>query len=96
MKLVGMLFGVICGLSCFGQSVYINSVIEQGTSMGISPCEPSIAVSQKDPAYMVAGAILDKVYTSSDSGMTWTIATLKSRFGVFGDPCIVASPKGGF
>ncbi len=90
------MLGMLCVLSGFGQSNYTNVVIEKGSSRGISPCEPSIAVSQADPAHVVAGAILDKVYTSADSGKTWTIGTLTSQFGVFGDPCIVASPKGDF
>lgn len=45
---------------------------------------------------MVAGAILNRVFTSADSGQTWTEAPLKSSLGVFGDPAIVASPKGDF
>ncbi len=61
--------------------------IEDGT--GYAPCEPSIAISQKNPKKIVAGAILDKVYTSKDGGVTWTKERLKSDLGVYGDPCVI-------
>lgn len=79
------------------QSDYENILIEEyNGSDRYQPCEPSIAISQTNSKYIVAGSILDKVYTSSDTGRTWTIDRLESVYGVFGDPCIVASPKGGF
>ena len=45
---------------------------------------------------MVAGSILDNVYRSSDGGVTWKHDKLESSFGVFGDPCVVASHTGDF
>ena len=45
---------------------------------------------------MVMRSILDNVYTSQDGGKTWTKDVLTSRYGVFGDPCVVASPRGDF
>ncbi len=64
--------------------------------MGYPPCEPSIAISPVDPDVVVAGAILDNVYHSRDGGVSWTRQRLRSPFGVFGDPCVVASPRGDF
>lgn len=61
-----------------------------------APCEPGIAISLKNPAEMVAGAVLDYVFTSSDSGKTWKAEQLESRYGVYGDPCIVSDHKGRF
>lgn len=75
--------------------VYKNVLIDDSAN-GYQPCEPSIAIDVTDPSVIVAGAILDKVYLSRDSGKTWEIDRLESRFGVFGDPCIVASPTGWF
>lgn len=80
----------------WGQSTYKNIVIERYNGKGFQPCEPSIAIDVNDPSIIVGGAILDKVYTSQDSGKTWSIDRLKSRYGVYGDPCIVSSPKGSF
>lgn len=98
MRGIGLFVFLVMGASlCSAQSKYENILIEEfnGTDR-YQPCEPSIAISQTKPERIVAGSILDKVYTSADSGRTWTIDRLKSPLGVFGDPCIVASPKGGF
>jgi len=45
---------------------------------------------------MVGGAVLNHVFTSSDSGKTWSIDHLTSPLGVYGDPCLSAGPKGEF
>jgi hypothetical protein len=63
---------------------------------GYQPCEPSIAISPANPNIMVAGSILDNVYHSEDGGVNWTHNKLNSSLGVFGDPCVVASPTGDF
>lgn len=78
------------------QSSYENILLDGYSGKGYQPCEPSIVVSLTDQSKLVAGSILDKVYTSADSGRTWTIDKLTSPMGVFGDPCIVASPLGSF
>ncbi len=59
-------------------------------------CEPSLAVSKANPAYQVAGAILDQVFYSSDSGKTWTRDTLTSSYGVWGDPVLISDYQGNF
>ncbi len=70
-----------------------NVLIFDGYGLGYQPCEPSIAVSPKNPQWLVAGSILDNVHISKDGGWTWSSSKLESKYGVFGDPCIVASPK---
>lgn len=60
------------------------------------PCEPSIAISMKDRDNIVAGAILDKVYSSTDGGETWTTTRLESPYGVYGDPVVISDKKGDF
>jgi hypothetical protein len=59
-------------------------------SAEFEPEEVSIAISPQNPANMVAGSNLDRVYTSTDSGKTWSNRQLKSKYGVYGDPCLVA------
>ncbi|MFN0033859.1 MAG: sialidase family protein [Saprospiraceae bacterium] len=64
---------------------------------GHGPCEPSIAVSPKNPQNVVAGAILNRYYWSKDGGRTWENDILKSKSsGVFGDPVLIADWKGNF
>ncbi|MCB0593095.1 MAG: exo-alpha-sialidase [Lewinellaceae bacterium] len=71
-----------------------NILIGQGSFAG--PCEPSIAISPADPDRVVAGAILDRVYYSEDGGKTWQGDRLRSPFGVYGDPVILADYAGRF
>lgn len=59
-------------------------------------CEPTIAVNPRHPNNIVAGAVLDNVYYTKDSGKTWSKSQLKSPFGVYGDPTIIADDKGNF
>jgi hypothetical protein len=71
-------------------------IFEQSTAASYAPCEPSIAINPSNPSELVAGAVLNYVATSKDSGRTWKNDQLKSRYGVFGDPCIAADHKGRF
>jgi Neuraminidase (sialidase) len=75
---------------------YTNIKIYEGKGGGIGPCEPSIAINPANPAQLVAGAVLNDVCHSLDSGRTWQCTKLTSDYGVWGDPCIVADKKGQF
>ncbi len=79
------------------QSQYKNILIDKQTStQEYPPCEPSLCINPANPAHIVAGAILDRVYISNDTGSTWIEKTMHSKLGVFGDPCIIADRKGKF
>lgn len=82
--------------SNFPKEVKNVRVDDPGKRRMYPPCEPSIAISQKDPKIVVAGAILDYVYRSEDGGKTWTTDQLESEYGVFGDPCIASDKEGAF
>jgi hypothetical protein len=71
-------------------NIYAQDFSPVTISDDFEPEEVSIAISPADPALMVAGSNLDRVYTSKDSGRTWTNKTLESKYGVYGDPCVVA------
>lgn len=72
----------------------------QHTNIRISnqsnPNEPSICINPKNPRYLVAGANLNNVYSSSDTGRTWSISTMNSTFGVWGDPVILVDTANAF
>jgi len=70
--------------------------IDEGRLFSTGPCEPSICIDPNNKDRIVAGSILDKVYTSADGGKTWTKNTLKSSLGVYGDPVVRANYKGDF
>ncbi len=61
-----------------------------------NPVEPSIFINSNNPAIIMAGANIDKVYISTDTGRTWSFDTLKSNSGVMGDPCITSDTAGNF
>lgn len=61
-----------------------------------SPNEPSICLDPKHPNRLVAGANLNNVYTSQDTGKTWTQAQMFSPYGVWGDPTIGVDTAGSF
>lgn len=80
--------------SLFAQ--FPNIQLDKADGKGYAPCEPSIAINPTNPDNMVAGAILDKVYTTFDGGKTWSKQQIRSPYGVYGDPCIIADSKGTF
>ena len=65
--------------AAYAQSNFKNIKILERTGLGYNPCEPSIAISKKDPSYMVAGAVLKYVSVSADSGKTWQTKKMRSR-----------------
>ena len=84
-------------------SISLGNVYGQYTNIKIDniqmiygPCEPSIAISPKDPNTIVAGSLLNRVYHSKDAGKTWILDTLSSPYGVYGDPCVIADNDGNF
>lgn len=100
MKKAVVLF-LLCAFSLFGwtqanRNYSPKNVVIHSKSGGGYLCEPSISVSSKNPAIQVAGAVLNNLYTSIDSGKTWQIQQLSSEYGVYGDPCIINNGKGNF
>ena len=69
-------------------------MIGESAPMRRGICEPSISINKKDPNNVTAGAILDKVFYSNDGGLTWTGDTLKSSYGVWGDPVLISDFEG--
>ncbi|MBK6930794.1 MAG: exo-alpha-sialidase [Saprospirales bacterium] len=79
------------------QRHFPNILIAQGQKGGyFGPCEPSICVNPKNPKNIAAGAILNRYYWSNDGGRHWSAGTLKSSYGVYGDPVLIADNAGHF
>lgn len=73
-----------------------NICIAKPGQGGMQPCEPSIAINPKNTKNIVAGVILDTAIWTLDGGATWTPVRLKSQYGVFGDPTLIADQQGNF
>ncbi len=61
-----------------------------------SPNEPSICINPKNTQELVAGANLNNVYYSHDSGANWTKASVSCPWGIWGDPVIGVDTAGAF
>ncbi|HAQ37461.1 MAG TPA: glycosyl hydrolase [Saprospirales bacterium] len=61
-----------------------------------SPNEPTIMIDPQNPDIVVAASNLNLYYYSSDGGKTWTVNTLTSPYGVWGDPVMVVDTAGHF
>lgn len=98
------LFSITSG---FGQ--YEIVTIAKDKIGGIGPCQPSLFISPKSPNIMVSSFISEKtmqtsgtktrhnkIYLSKDFGKTWSARNIKSKYGDFGDPCIIADNSGYF
>ncbi|MEQ1823061.1 MAG: glycosyl hydrolase [Fimbriimonadaceae bacterium] len=73
-----------------------RNILIAATKPGMSPCEPSIAVSKKDPRNIVAGVILDREIYTKDGGKTWTEQRISSPHGTYGDPAVISDHEGNF
>ncbi len=87
-----LLFSAFAGCLACAQPKNIRIAQSENLRRGI--CEPSIVVNKKNTKNIVAGAILDRVFYSFDGGRTWTADTLKSSYGVWGDPVLISDEKG--
>ncbi len=89
---LAILFWFVNGQS---QSPYRLIKIDEAPA-NAGPNEPSIAISLADTQIVVAGSNVNKQYYSHDGGVTWHKQILTSRYGVWGDPCLVPTEKGRF
>lgn len=94
-------FVAACSSARKGQNIPVrifeNIRIADAQSGGpYGPCEPSICVNPKNPRQVAAGAVLDTYFWSEDGGRNWQNGKLKSSFGVYGDPVIMADWLGNF
>lgn len=76
------------------------SVFSQHKNIMISnnnnPEEPTICINSKMLNILVAGSNISNYYFSADTGRTWRKEEIKSKLGVWGDPCIITDTLGHF
>lgn len=79
-------------VTAYSQSPFQNVLISQYNF----PNEPAICISPVDTNIITAAANVDLFYSSTDGGKTWDMLQADSKYGVYGDPCIVADTSGNF
>lgn len=82
-------------LPVFLSAQHTNILIDDN-QFGYKPCEPSIIINPKNTDHMVAGAIINRYYYSTDGGENWSIGFLESPWGVWGDPSVVVDTAGAY
>ncbi len=68
--------------------------LPKNATYSYSQCEPSIAIHPKNQKVIAAGSILSDYYYSLDGGKSWKAKTLKSKYGVYGDPVLLFDTTG--
>ncbi len=99
---IGLFASLVLFWGCFRPAMLLvgpanvasKNVRISSSNQGYPPCEPSICIDPSHPDRIIAGAILDYLYTSEDGGITWKESRLKSPYGVYGDPIIRVSRDG--
>lgn len=59
-----------------------------------SQCEPAIAINSNNTNEMVVGSVLNNYYYSKNAGLNWKSKTIKSKYGVWGDPVMLFDKRG--
>lgn len=81
----------ICLLSISGFSQFENVQLPKPkkAKYPYSQVEPSIYVNPKNTNEVIAGTVMNDYYYSKDGGKTWKSKSIKSKYGVNGDPCML-------
>jgi len=85
-------FCFFCLLISLSNAQHLNVMISNQNF----PEEVTISIDPLNTNMLVAGANLNSYYYSTNSGSTWTIGTLTSTYGVWGDPVVACDRYGHF
>lgn len=79
------------GLFLFGCSPFNLTKLDkpEEAEYSSSQTEPSIAINPNNTNQVVAGSVLNDFYYSNDGGKSWESESLKSPYGVWGDPVLM-------
>jgi Neuraminidase (sialidase) len=78
----------------FGQYKNVQLPIPRRASYSYSQVEPSIFVNPHNTDEVIAGTVMNDYYWSADGGETWKSRSIKSKYGVNGDPCMLIDTLG--
>ncbi|PWH87029.1 exo-alpha-sialidase [Brumimicrobium oceani] len=97
MKIKNCLSLLILGTSFFAfgqnfQRVQLQKPAE--ATYKYAQVEPSIVINPSNTNEIIAGTVMNDYYYSKDSGKTWSSSSLRSIFGVNGDPVLHINKKG--
>lgn len=95
MRIASLLVASIGLVSCHIHPVKSVQLSKPATSTyRYTQVEPSIAIHPTNQKMMIAGTVMDDYYYSTDGGKKWTSKTLKSKYGINGDPVLLFDTLG--
>ena len=90
MKRLALVLLLVQGSFSFGQDYKVVQIpLPKSSEYRYAQCEPSIAIHPKNPKIMIAGSLLNDYYYSKNGGKKWKSKSLKSPYGVYGDPVLI-------
>lgn len=72
-----------------GQFENVQLPIPKKATYPYSQVEPSIYINPKNTNEVIAGSVMNDYYYSKDGGTSWKSKSIKSKWGVNGDPCML-------
>ncbi len=73
---------------------YPNVRVSNEADVSPDPEEVSIAVNPRNPSQLAIGANITYLYTSSNGGWAWNMQHMQSKYGFWGDPCLMYDDSG--
>jgi Neuraminidase (sialidase) len=80
---------MLLGFQLNAQFKNVTIPVPKKATYAYSQVEPSICINPKNTDEIIAGTVLTDFYYSKDGGHTWKAKTLKAKWGVYGDPCVI-------
>ncbi|MFT4599841.1 MAG: hypothetical protein ACI857_000008 [Arenicella sp.] len=87
-NLLLVLLAMMAG-TAFTQYKNVSLPLPRKADYDYSQVEPSIYINPKNTNEVIAGTVMNDYYWSKDGGVTWKSRSIKSKFGVNGDPCML-------
>ncbi len=96
MKIRILLFSMFVAFltSSFGQFENVLLPKPKKATYPYSQVEPSIFINPKNTNEIIAASVMNDYYYSKDGGATWKSKSIKSKWGVNGDPCMLIDTLG--
>ncbi len=76
------------------QFTVITLKIPKKSKYRYSQVEPSICINPDNTDEIIAGSVMNDYYYSTDGGKNWRSKSIKCKWGVHGDPCMIIDTMG--
>lgn len=81
-------------LNLYSQFTNVQLPLPKKAKYLYSQVEPSIFINPNNTDEIIAGTVMNDYYWSTDGGYSWESRSIKSKYGVNGDPCMLIDQLG--